>query len=328
MKKYLKDNCKFLITILLIFLILNIRFPYYIDAPGGISNISDKIEIDGYKSKGSFNLAYVKEYRSTIPTLIFAFFDKDWKVLKEEEVMLDTENDNSYNLRDKLLMQESISNAIFVAYTKANKEIKLVSNKLLVTYISSNSNTDLIVGDQIIKVNNISVNSKKEVIDIIEKLSIGDKLNLIVKNSDKEYMKHAYIKDDNGNKKIGVLITDVQEYKTNPQVVIKTDSNESGSSGGLITALSMYNSLVPQDITHGLTIVGTGTIDKDGNVGSIGGVEYKLKSAVKNKANLFIVPNDENYDEAIKLKEKNNYNIDIIGVSTFDETIEYLNSLN
>ena len=37
------------------------------------------------------------------------------------------------------------------------------------------------------------------------------------------------------------------------------------------------NSLVEEDITHGLKIVGTGTIDYDGNVGSIGGVEYNIK---------------------------------------------------
>ena len=76
-----------------------------------------------------------------------------------------------------------------------------------------------------------------------------------------------------------------------------------------------------------MTIVGTGTIDLDGNIGSIGGVEYKLKSAVKKKVDLFIVPNDINYKEALKLKQKYNYNIEIIGVSTFDEVIEYLNNV-
>ena len=68
----------------------------------------------------------------------------------------------------------------------------------------------------------------------------------------------------------------------------------------------------------------TAELDKQKLLNSIGGVEYKLKSAVKKGADLFIVPNDSNYDEAIKLKEKNNYKIEILGVSTFDEVIEYL----
>ena len=78
-----------------------------------------------------------------------------------------------------------------------------------------------------------------------------------------------------------------------------------------------------EDITKGKTIVGTGTIDKNGNVGAIGGVEYKIKGAVKSKADLFIVPN-ENLDEALKVKKKYNYKIKIVGVDTFDEALNYL----
>ena len=323
-KKYIKDNYKFLIILFLIVIALNIRFPYYIDAPGGISDISKKIEIDGYKSIGSFNIVYVKEYKSTLSTLIYSFFNKDWKVLKHEDVLLDTENDSSYTLRDKLLMEEGISNAIYVAYTKANKDINIISNDLYVAYISSNSNTDLVAGDKIIRINNQKVHSKKEVTHIIEKLNIGDKLEILVENNDKKYERYAKVINDNGNKKIGILFASIKEYKTDPKVMINTDKNESGSSGSFIIALSIYNSLVKEDVTNGLKIVGTGTIDIDGHIGSIGGVEYKLKSAVKGKADIFFVPNDENYNEAIDLKEKNNYNIKIVGISTFDDAIKCL----
>lgn len=87
--------------------------------------------------------------------------------------------------------------------------------------------------------------------------------------------------------------------------------------------LSIYNKLVDEDITKNRKVVGTGTIDLNGNVGEIGGVKYKLKGAVKSKADIFICPY-ENYDEAINLKNKYNYDIEIIKVSTFDEAIEKL----
>ncbi len=327
MKNIIKNNYKFIITLILLFILLTIKFPYYIDAPGGINNISDRIEINGYESSGSFNLAYVKEYRATIPTLIISLFNKDYKILKEDDVMLDTEDFNSYERRDKILIQESISNAIYVAFTKANKDIKISSNKLFVTYLTESSNTTLKVGDEIISVNGIKVSSKDEITNIIETLSIGDKLDIEVLNDGNIYERYAYINNEDG-KKIGVLISNVNEYKTNPSINIKIDDNESGPSGGLITALSIYNSLVKEDITKGLKIVGTGTIDEFGNVGSIGGVEYKLKGAVKKKADLFIVPSGTNYEEAIDLKNKYNYNIDIVGVSTFDEAINYLVKLS
>ncbi|MBR6690206.1 MAG: hypothetical protein IKL65_02625 [Bacilli bacterium] len=328
MKEIFKKNYKFIISLILILVVLSIKFPYYIDAPGGITDMSDKIEISGYKSTGSFNLAYVKEYRATIPTLIISLFNKDWNVMKQEDIMLDTEDYDSYETRDKVLMDESISNAIYVAYTKANKKIEVLSNKLFVTYITENADTDLIVGDEVISINNKLVNSKEDITNIVDKSSIGNKLNIKVKNNKKEYDRYAYIIKEDNSKKIGILISNVKQYQTYPKVNVLIDENESGPSGGLITALSIYDSLIKEDITKGLTIVGTGTIDLDGNIGSIGGVEYKLKSAVKKNADLFIVPNDENYKEALKIKKENNYNIEILGVSTFDEVIDYLDGKN
>jgi PDZ domain-containing protein len=78
-------------------------------------------------------------------------------------------------------------------------------------------------------------------------------------------------------------------------------------------------------LSKGRNVVGTGTIDKDGNVGSIGGVKYKLIGAVKNKADIFLVPNGENYEEALKVKKEKNYDIKIVGVSTLKDAINELN---
>lgn len=324
MEKMFKENYKFIIVLILLVFCFTIHFPYYIDTPGGINDVSSKIEIDGYKSKGSFNLAYVKEYRATIPTLIISLFNNDWNVYKKEEMLLENETDESYLSRDKILMQESISNAISVAYNYAGKKIEIKDNKIYVLYIDKAANTDLKVGDEIITINNQNIYSKEDIANILERLNENDKIDITVKNKDKEYNRHAYIKVEDNSKKIGILVSNIREYETNPKIKVNVDSNESGSSGGLITTLSIYNSLVKEDITHGLTIVGTGTIDLDGNVGSIGGVKYKLKSAVKSKADLFIVPIGENYEEAIKEKEDNNYDIEIISVSTFEETLKYL----
>ena len=324
MKRIFKENYKFIIVLILVILSFNIRFPYYIDAPGGISDISQKIDIEGYKSKGSFNLAYVKEYQGTIPTFLISLFNKDWKIIKQEEVLLENETDKDYILRDKIFMEESWSNAINVAYNYAKKDIKIISNKIIITYISEYSSTNLIIGDIITHINDVAINNKEDIEKIIDNSQIGDKLNIKVINNNEEYNRYIYVVEEENTKKVGLLLSEIREYETTPKIKINFDDNESGSSGGLITALSIYDSLVKEDITNGLTIVGTGTIDLNGNIGSIGGVEYKLKSAVKSNADLFIVPKDENYEEAINLKKENNYDIEIIGVSTFDEILNYL----
>lgn len=88
-------------------------------------------------------------------------------------------------------------------------------------------------------------------------------------------------------------------------------------------SLAIYNAISDEDITKGRTVVGTGTIDILGNVGEIDGVKYKLLGANNNDAEIFLCPM-ENYEEALEVKEEFNLNIDIHGVATFDEALEYL----
>jgi len=324
-KKFIKHNYYYILIVLFIYIFFFVKFPYYIDAPGGIINISDRVEIStDYESFGSFNLAYVSEYNATLYTLTLSLFMKDWNVIKQEDILLDNETVNDYSMRDKLLMDESISNAIFVAYTKANKDIEIINNSVFVSYIYDNEKNNLKIGDNIIEVNNISVSTKEEIASVLSDYSVGETIRLKVRNNGKIYNRKATLIDYNGETIIGVMIVNVSEYETSPKININTNKKESGPSGGLMLSLAIYNNLIKEDITHGKTIVGTGTIDKQGNVGSIGGVEYKLKSAVKEKADIFIVPNGENYDNAIELKEKNKYDIEIVGVSTFEDALEYL----
>ena len=323
--KFLKRNIKYIVIYLVLILLMIIELPYYIDAPGGIVNIEKRIDIEnGYAYQGSFNLAYVSEYRATLPTLVYSLFNEDWKVMSKNDVLTLNETANDYELRDRLLLEEAYSNAILVGYTKANKEIEIKEEKLYVSYIFEDSNNNLEVGDQILEVDKRQVNSKKDIDEIISNYNVGDKINIKIKKNNKEAIKTATLKEYNNKPTIGISVIKIRTLKTNPEIEVNYKARESGPSGGLMLSLAIYNSLVSDDITRGLTIVGTGTIDDEGNVGSIGGVNYKLKAAVKNKADIFIVPNGENYLDAIKLKQEQRYNIDIIGVSTFDDALNYL----
>ena len=73
---FFKKNIKFIIIYIAIIILLLIEFPYYIEAPGGIIDINERISIeDSYKSSGSFNLSYVSEYNATLITLIMSLFN-------------------------------------------------------------------------------------------------------------------------------------------------------------------------------------------------------------------------------------------------------------
>jgi len=72
-----------------------------------------------------------------------------------------------------------------------------------------------------------------------------------------------------------------------------------GPSAGLMMALGIIDKLVPEDLTGGRIIAGTGTIDQNGEVGPIGGVPQKIIAAVDAGATVFLTPRD-NCEEAVR----------------------------
>lgn len=322
---FLKNYYKYIIIYIVILMALLIEFPYYIDAPGGIIDINNRISIENsYKSSGSLNLAYVSEYKATAFTLLISLFNKDYKVMSKKDSIPKNVQEKDAEFRDRIMLEESYSNAIYLGYTKANKEINVKSEKIYVNTIFEEAETDLKVGDQIIAINDIKVNNKKDIDNLFKEYQVGDIVNITVIKNRKEQKRTAKLINYDDKAIIGISLSLVREMETIPDIKINYKARESGSSGGLMLSLAIYNQLTKEDITKGRIIVGTGTIDEDGNVGSIGGVEYKLKSAVKSKADIFLVPNGKNYKAAIALKKKKGYKIKIVGVSTFDEALEYL----
>ena len=71
-KKFIKDNYKELIILLIVFLLFTIELPYSIYTPGGAVNLNERITVeDGYESDGSFNMAYVSMVRGSIPFCLY-----------------------------------------------------------------------------------------------------------------------------------------------------------------------------------------------------------------------------------------------------------------
>ena len=162
---------------------------------------------------------------------------------------------------------------------------------------------------------------------VIEEKEVGDRIKLVVKRNDSKKDVYATIKNYQGRKVAGISIVNIYDYETNPKIELKFKQSESGPSGGLMLTLAIYNSLVDKDITKGKKVVGTGTIEEDGSVGSIGGVKYKLNGAVRQKADVFLVPAGENYEEALKEAKRKDYSIKIEAVSTFDEALKKLKKI-
>ena len=86
-KKDIKRNYKYYIVLLIILLLFTIKFDYYIYSPGGLVDLTNRIEVDNsYESKGTFNLTYVMARDGNIPNILLSYLLPSWDLVSLEKV--------------------------------------------------------------------------------------------------------------------------------------------------------------------------------------------------------------------------------------------------
>ena len=294
--------------------------------PGGTIKVNDRIECKKCSDiNGSLNMLYVTEYEATVPTYLLSLVIPNWDLERISKQQISNETPEDIYNRNRLMLENSVDNAIYVAYTNSNKEIKVKSKKNIV--IATTKNNGLNIGDEVLKINGKEIENIEEIRNIIQNSAVNKKLLFKVLRNNKEEDIQVKVIKQNSKKMIGAVITTDYDYELDPKIKLKFRSSESGSSGGMMLALSIYTKINDQDIIKGRKIAGTGTIDYEGNVGKIDGIKYKIMGAHKDKMDIVLVPK-ENYKEAISVAEKNHYKLKIVKVETFKDVIDYLSKDN
>ena len=104
-----------------------------------------------------------------------------------------------------------------------------------------------------------------------------------------------------------------------PEDVSIDSDGVGGPSAGLLTALAVADLASPVDVAAGRLIAGSGTLDADGVVGPVGGIEDKIRAAHEAGVTVFLVP-PELVDTASAIVPS----MDVLGVSTVAEAYEAL----
>jgi PDZ domain-containing protein len=122
---------------------------------------------------------------------------------------------------------------------------------------------------------------------------------------------------------------------TTPKVTIDAGAI-GGPSAGMMFTLETYSQLTGKDLRQGREIAGTGTINQDGTIGQIGGIDKKVATASKEGAKIFLAPDESkaeakkngdssiNYDEAVKAAKKLKTDMKIVPVKTIKDAVTYL----
>jgi PDZ domain-containing protein len=110
---------------------------------------------------------------------------------------------------------------------------------------------------------------------------------------------------------------------TSPVKVTIQLNDVGGPSAGLMFSLGIVDKLTPQQETGGKNIAGTGTIDSNGVVGPIGGIEQKMLGARNEGATAFLVPAD-NCAEAKPAAPKG---LRLVKVTSLSQALDALHAL-
>lgn len=317
LKKFWNNNKRYILTFVILVVIFNIRLPYYVNAPGGTIDITNRLSGESSKKiNGSLNLLYVTEFQGTIPTVLMSYMFKDWDLEKSEAVEFKGENGNDVYNRNRLMLDNSVKNATYVAYKYAGKDVKLTNIENVV--IANTRDNGLEIGDVINKVEGKEVSNLEDIREVLK--SSNGSVNIDLTRDNKS--KNIDVKLDSDNK-LGTVIMTNYDIDTGDDLDIKFTSRESGSSGGMMLTLTIYSAISDEDLIKGRKIAGTGTIDIEGNVGEIDGIKYKIMGAYKKGVDVVLVPS-ANYKEAMEVKKEKGYDMEIVEVKTFEDVIKYL----
>lgn len=333
------------IPYLFLFFLLLFPIDYYVLNPGGLSEVENMIEIDYQTEKeitGNIYTTYVMDVnRPTFFQFMIGYFSPYATInqLSGSNLTYSNQEIQQISYLDKYT---SVAAAVIVAYQaiqEVDPNVHIEYQEAILVYGKATTLShydDIHFGDEFISM----VGDNDEVVTTIEGISqytlLSNSYPFTFKNEQGEEYQVVLSKNPETAKfgitlKTYYLVDKENTYPTYQEL----PSNIGGPSGGLLQTLSIYNMLSDTDITHGLKIAGTGTINYDGSVGYIGGVKQKIATAYLNKVDVFFMPylDDnyyyDNYKEALRSCEE--LGIDptgwLVPVKTFQDALTYLEGL-
>ncbi|APH35493.1 hypothetical protein BHE96_07885 [Bacillus subtilis] len=332
-----KHFCWVFIILILLIAVTFIKLPYYITQPGEASELRPLIKVDGgYPEKGSLSLMTVKVGPANPYTYLWAKVHPYEEIVPDESIKEEGESDSDYMKRQLQMMKSSQENAVIAAYQKAGKQVKYSFNGIYASSVVSDmpAKGKIEVGDKIISADGKTYESAEKLIDYISSKKAGGKVTFHIERDTKEKTVDIVLKsfpDDPKRAGIGVALYTDRNVKVKPDLHFSIE-NIGGPSAGLMMSLEIYNQLTKPDETKGYNIAGTGTIDVDGKVGPIGGIDQKVVAADKAGKDIFFAPNqngaeNSDYKNAVKTAKAIKSDMKIVPVDTMQDALDYLDQL-
>ncbi|WP_327369752.1 YlbL family protein [Streptomyces sp. NBC_01217] len=293
-----------------------IRVPYSEMSPGPTVNTLGKIggepvlQISGHKTyptSGNLNMTTVRvtgaDYRMNLVEAVYGWLAHDSVVVPHDTLYPDGKTEQQSTQENA----EEFSQSQESAKVAALNELGIpVSSRVVVSTVVKGSPAQgkLHAGDVIKQVDGSAVEQPGDVAKLVTRHKPGEDVTFTIIPAKTAQAAEKAGKEPEGSRKI--VITTAKAPKENRAIVgiqAGTDhtfpfridiklADVGGPSAGLMFSLGIIDKLTTGKLTGGRFIAGTGTIDDQGKVGPIGGINMKLVGARDAGARYFLTPND------------------------------------
>jgi PDZ domain-containing protein len=288
------------------------------DRPLEVDPLVSVPDEDTGSAEGGIYMVNILVRRASLFERIFPQVYGDAELVPDEVV-------NPAGLSERERKQENLSEmsvsqqiAIAVALRSLGHDVDPLGAEVVRILPGAPAEGKLKVGDVIVGLKGEKVSSPDELIRLMRGHRPGTPVRLDVRRGGRELELVVGTRAAGGDEQRAVVGVQIQPEFRFP-VGIRIDArNIGGPSAGLAFALDIVDEL-GDELDRGRRVVVTGTLDLDGTVGAIGGIEQKTVGARLAEADLFLVP-DDNAADARSHAE----GLEIIAVSTFEEALTAL----
>ncbi|MEV6809497.1 PDZ domain-containing protein [Streptomyces sp. NPDC051132] len=295
-----------------------IPVPYAEMSPGPTVNTLGEhdgepvLQVSGHKTypaDGHLNMTTVRvtsaDYRMNLVEAVYGWLAHDSRIVPHDTLYPDGKTEQQSTQENA----EEFSQSQESAKVAALKELDIpVKSWVIVSTVVKDSPAEgrLHAGDVIKAVDGTAVKQPSDVARLVTRHKPGqDVVFTVVPAKEQAAAQKAHktatrtrdiaittaASDDGGPKRAIVGISAGTDH-TYPFTIDIKLADVGGPSAGLMFALGIYDKLTPGSLTGGRFVAGTGTIDDNGTVGPIGGVEMKTVGARSRGARYFLTPAD------------------------------------
>ncbi|GAB4588376.1 YlbL family protein [Nocardia sp. IFM 10818] len=179
-------------------------------------------------------------------------------------------------------------------------------------------------GDELLTVDGKPVTTTKDVVTAVSSAKPGATIPVTFRRDGAEQTAEITLGARPDDAEKGYLGITPGEFAVGPIQVDFNLAEIGGPSAGLMFTLALIDKLTPGELSGGKFVAGTGTIDPDGKVGPIGGIQYKMIAARAAGAETFLVP-AANCNEATARTPDG---LRLIKVENLTGAVEALDNLN